>query len=412
MHAEGIPQGSEIRLAPRGAGRWFSAAFLLVWLCGWALGEAFALWFLIKGAIALLSGNPPDPGREPLEVGPAVAIGAFLILWLLLWTVGGIAAMAELLRLTWAEDRLAVRGGSLIVQRRRGPFRTVREIGRDTIRHIALAPRNDRLVVETDRSTVEVSTLGTRDERAQAIAVLRAGLGLSEATAARDAALPEGWQEIITLEGERALVPDLATRRTQARVASVVTLGAAAVTFLIGRAALGEPSLFALAFIALAATIALGWGAVWLARGRNEWRIGSGRLTLRRRYGAEARQVFEARRLEITVSSDSDGDDWFELAASSEIATELPAPQRTAGRPKHRRTITRAMSDASTPRRLGAWLARATGMTLEDHSAPEFREAEVARLREQLAGSGPFGKWAVKSIGRLEERRRENARGD
>lgn len=66
-----------------------------------------------------------------------------------------------------------------------------RGIARDTIRRIGLAPKYDRLVVETDRTTVELSTLGTRDQRQQAMVVLRAGLGISEATADRDAVLPE-----------------------------------------------------------------------------------------------------------------------------------------------------------------------------------------------------------------------------
>ena len=51
---ERTERGFEARLQPRGAGRLFGAAFLLVWLCGWLAGESVALWFLVRGAFALV----------------------------------------------------------------------------------------------------------------------------------------------------------------------------------------------------------------------------------------------------------------------------------------------------------------------------------------------------------------------
>src|SRR6185503_2242623 len=188
----------EIRLAPRGAGRWFGAAFLLFWLCGWAMGEAFALTMLVKGAIALLSGTPIHSGGSPVTLAALLAFGAFLLFWLAIWTVGGIAAFHQVLLLLWASDRLAARGGALEVVHARGPFRRRREFPRHLIRRLALVPKHDRLVVETDRGMVELSTLGTRDEREQAMVSLRGALGLGDAAAHDDVKLPEGWEEIIT----------------------------------------------------------------------------------------------------------------------------------------------------------------------------------------------------------------------
>ena len=398
----------EIRLAPHGAGRWFSAAFLSFWLCGWAVGESLVLWLLIKGGIALLTGTPPDPGREPLEFGPSLAVGGFLLFWLALWTLGGVLAMRELLLLLWAVDRLAVRAGELEVVRWRGPFRSRREYPRDAIRRIALMPKHDRLVVETDRGTVELSTLGTRDQREQAMLTLRSELGLSDAGAPDEATLPEGWEAIITPEGERALVPKLALRRTQARLAGVATAALGLVTVMVGYAAVREWEFIALAALTLAATIAAGWGCVWLARGRNEWRIGSGRLVLRRRFGAQVRDLFEARRLELTVSSDSDGDEWFDLeavgdpSASPEPATAL----RQVGRPTNRRSIARVMTDPTVPRRLGAWLARAADLPLEDRTTRQSKAIELAELRTQLEATGRLGKWAAKLLEHVGERKR------
>ena len=51
------------------------------------------------------------------------------------------------------------------------------------------------------------------------------------------------------------------------------------------------------------------------ARGRTEWRVASERLTLRRRYGSNVKDVLEARRLLLDSSTDSDGDIWYELFA-------------------------------------------------------------------------------------------------
>src|SRR5258706_14048234 len=63
-----------------------------------------------------------------------------------------------------------------------------------------------------------------------------------------------------------------------------------------------------LAVILSAAALLAGWAAVWLARGRTEWRIGSGRITPQRRFGANVRELFEGHRLELIVTRDSDAD--------------------------------------------------------------------------------------------------------
>ncbi|MGH7729981.1 MAG: hypothetical protein ACRENJ_01885 [Candidatus Eiseniibacteriota bacterium] len=401
----------EIRLTPKGAGRWISAAFLFVWLCGWAAGEAFALWMLIRGAIALVTGTPPQPDRENLPWGPALAAGAFLLVWLSFWTVGGVLALREFLRLAWGADLLAVRGGGLEVTHWRGPFRSRREIPRDILRRLALAPKNDRLVAETHRGQIELSTLGTRAEREQAMTSLRALLSLGGAVAPGESGLPEQWQDLITPEGERVLVPNLATRRTQARVAAGAAMVAAGFAFVIGRAAMGDLSLLPGAILALAAAGALGWGAAWLARGCHEWRIGSGRLVLRRRFGARVQDRFEARRLELTVTSDSDGDDSYTLEGVGEAeagGVAGPAWSSRPGRPAgKRRAIARALHDPSMPRSLGEWLARTAGMPFEDRTTREAREIELADLLAQLEASGRFGRWAAKAVGRLAEGRKK-----
>src|SRR5262245_21101596 len=215
--------GGELKLRSCGVGRFMSAAFLAFWLCGWAVGEGFVLWILITGAAALVTGRPPEAGREPLQVGPALFMGAFLLAWLALWTVGGIAAIAELLRLLWGEDRIQVASGRLTVTWGRGPFQSQRVFERETIRAVSLTGFREHLILRTERESIELSGLGSQEERREGAAVLRAAIGLSDDPSV-SAAIPRGWEEVITSEGERALVADRSTRRAQARAASVVAM--------------------------------------------------------------------------------------------------------------------------------------------------------------------------------------------
>ena len=57
--------GFEARLRRTGIGRYFGASFLAVWLCGWAFGETFVLWILVRGGIALLTGEALGSDPSP-----------------------------------------------------------------------------------------------------------------------------------------------------------------------------------------------------------------------------------------------------------------------------------------------------------------------------------------------------------
>src|SRR5262249_27742451 len=128
------PEGWQLRLKSHGAGRYVTSVFLALWLCMWVMGEGFALWILVAGADALVTGRLFVRGGAPLGWGPAVMVGVFLIAWLALWTFGGIAALAELTRLLWGEDRITVASGRLTVTWSRGLYHTGRSFERDAIR--------------------------------------------------------------------------------------------------------------------------------------------------------------------------------------------------------------------------------------------------------------------------------------
>jgi hypothetical protein len=89
MNLERTANGLEARLKITGLSRFVGVAFLALWLCFWAVGEAFPIWFLTVGAWALLTGNPPEPGRQPLSPKWALPVGLFLLFWLAFWTLGG-----------------------------------------------------------------------------------------------------------------------------------------------------------------------------------------------------------------------------------------------------------------------------------------------------------------------------------
>lgn len=408
MIGERTMDGWRLCLKSQGCSRFVSGAFLAVWLCGWAFGEAFALWLLVQGGFHLVTGTPLGPARGPLPIGPTLLIGLFLLFWLTLWTIGGIAACAELLRLLWGEDRLEVAGGRLTVTRIRGPFRSRRAYERSTIRRISLTGRDDRLVMDWGRGHVELSGLGTHAERIEGAAALKAELAIPEEIPASNAVLPQGWEAIIAPDGARVLVSDRSVRGKQARTAFIGTFLLATVTFLVARDALDRTALFAPTVILLVFTLAAAAGALWLARGRWEWRIEKGLVTLRKRYGMGARSVFQGRYLVLEHSTDSDGDPWYELHALSE-----PDPAPTvrkiggatiswrSGRPKNRRAIARRMNEAGSLRNLGGWLSRETGIVLEDRTTPETRTKEIAELRTALEQSGRFGRWTAKLVDRL-----------
>jgi hypothetical protein len=396
VQAERTDRGLEMVLRPRGAGRFFGAAFLSFWLCGWVVGEAFAVWILYHVARALLSGTPAGPFREPVALGALLAMVGFLLVWLALWTLGGSAALREVLRLVWSKDRIVAGTASLRVLRGVGPFRSTLEIPREKLRRIYLAPRTWALSAETTASPVTLSKLGSHAERRDVASALRDELRVPEDLPVDDAApaLPKGWQETVTPEGDYALVPDLGVRRRQSRVATVFALALTTLAVLLVSQSTNDPSVVPPAVLISVAAAAVTWGAVRLARGRIEWRIGVGSLTRRRRFGWRVRDLLEARSLELTRSRDSDGDECFALEALG------------PGGPAGRKTIARATDDPTVPRQLGGWLAARAGVPFRDRTTQEAAVEDLERTLASLRESGAVGRWAARWIERASASRR------
>jgi hypothetical protein len=397
MKIERTGAGLEARLAMAGISRFFSAAFLAVWLAGWAVGEAFAVWLLSVGAWSLLTGHPPEAGREPLRPEVALPIGLFLLFWLALWTLGGVMAGRELLRLLFGRDCVRVGNDALEIEHSYGLFCSRERLPQVELRRFYRRPGSAALCVETARGTTELTRLGTACERAELEEILNAEFRLATQPAP-EAALPEAWCETFSLERDAVLVKNPATRRKQAITAWIfcALLGALTLYVISGtqrRAELWVPAIVLAGFSAAAML-----GAVWLSFGRDEWKLEKGRLVLQRRFGANRTTKFEAVALELFEDNSGDGGPSYELTAIEANAPPRPSSYRTG---KHRRVIYSKTDDPTEPRKFGQWLSERWQLPFADQTTHEAKAQSLEELKQQLVGSGPLGRFALRVIERL-----------
>jgi hypothetical protein len=160
------------------------------------------------------------------------------------------------------------------------------------------------------------------------------------------------------------------------------------------RESVQRPGILPVALLFTGLAIFAIWGVIWLARERMEWRIGSGRIVLQRRFGASVSDQFTAESLELTSTRDSDSDEWYTLDAVGADA---------AGKPGRKR-LHRTMTDPTVPRHLGAWLAMRASMPYADHAGGSDRTLELTALISQLEQSGPLGKFAARFLGQVAKR--------
>jgi hypothetical protein len=126
------------RLRVTGWARYVDAAFLCLWLAIWAVGEAAALTLmaaLLASAVSVALGRPLALASRVAPTDGTVSLFLlFLLLWTALWTVGGFAAAAHLLRRLSGEDLVDVSGLDVYLTRRAGPFRRRRRVPHRSIR--------------------------------------------------------------------------------------------------------------------------------------------------------------------------------------------------------------------------------------------------------------------------------------
>ena len=302
--------------------------------------------------------------------GPGLLFVAFVAGWLTLWTVGGLSAMRQLLRLLWAWDRLEYDGAGLRLMSRVGPFVIRREWASDAIRGIATRRRDSALVIDEGSRIHVLTSFGARAEREALRDELRKVLGVaSRAPAAADATdLPEDWESERDEAGTLRRFRRRAIRAAQVRVA---WNAAAAVAVLAGHGPLsalrdgswgaGETALVLIVTPLLLLFVGL---SLWLSHGREDIGVHAGALEFRRRFLGRTRAVaVRPARLHVARNVDGDGDEWFRLRALDGA---------------RRRTLDRAMNAPERVVRLGRWLAAHTGLPLDIDPGMEERPQRLA----------------------------------
>ena len=96
-----------------------------MWLAGWVVGEVFAVGMLatITAALAnIFSEHLPAWHTDIVSNGGVAFAILFLVLWLTLWTIGGIAAITQLTRSLVGEDVIGLSESGFEVVRRAGPL--------------------------------------------------------------------------------------------------------------------------------------------------------------------------------------------------------------------------------------------------------------------------------------------------
>lgn len=339
-------EGATASYRPAGVARYFGAAFLGIWIVGWALGEAFAVGFaflLIRSIVGSAIGvSWPIQGGEWIAGGAAGFALIFISFWLALWTLGGVAAITQFLRSVGGEDRIEVHGTSVTVTRRAGPFRRAKSYDRSDIRAIRLRSKDQAVMIDTATASREITRYGTPDERKQLADWLKQRLVLAASSSALS---PRGW--LVRTEGVETYLTrtDPRSRLIGASIAWVITL-LSAMTWVGAMATQSRAG----AVASLVITALLAAFALWLTFGRSEWLVRPGLLTFRLEFLAWARErTFQSARLAVSTSTDSDGDRHYKLTITDAQGSK---------------TIATEMNDDADTMELARWLAARSGFPL------------------------------------------------
>jgi hypothetical protein len=314
-----------LRLRASGCARYAIAAFLGIWLCGWAAGEYFAA----RAALMVV--------RQAFEEPNVLVTGAFafLAIWLTLWTLGGLAALFTLVRMLAGRDEIRVSSDAWVISKAVGPFHRTRVVPVSAIR--AILELRGNVILELDDRDVVVTSLPSAEERNWLLRQHRsARVGEDDP--------PRQWRVTPDAEGgvrvERRVGESLGCVLLLAGVAVI-----AGIPLLRSPGPLHEIELGSLAVALLFASL-----AIWNGFRREALLVAPGRLSREVRFLGMRRVIeFERESLTLTKTRDSDNDDRHELVA------------RVNGK---NRTLLSELNDGRSTSRLGHLLARHTGWTL------------------------------------------------
>lgn len=152
-----------VRLVFRPSGwlRVFVVAFLAFWLCGWAVGE----WFALRLVVGAMQGGVESQAAKALTHPAGWVVGGFILTWLLFWSFGGLAALVEILRIVAGRDELTILHDEYVVWRGVGPFGFQRRFRREQLRELYVRRKSRDPVIEAGSGRHVVSRGVTIDDR-------------------------------------------------------------------------------------------------------------------------------------------------------------------------------------------------------------------------------------------------------
>jgi hypothetical protein len=103
---------------------WFLVIFLSAWLCGWLMGESFAITQLFDSETPLFA-------------------NAFLIVWLTLWTIGGAFAITILFWMVIGKEKLLVDSNVLEIGKHIFSFKISKKYDINEVKHLATNPAHE-----------------------------------------------------------------------------------------------------------------------------------------------------------------------------------------------------------------------------------------------------------------------------
>lgn len=351
------PHGSgwQVTLRPRGFARFFMVGFLGFWLCGWAMGEWFALGLIASSLESLFGpGFIPDFIQLGFDThvsrGQASMVLAFILFWFALWTIGGMFALGQGLLLL--AGREVVRWGPEALEVERRAFVLLSSARLDPTTLTGFVTSRGSLLARRGGRSVAVARLGTDEERAELSTRLetwRQAFGRHVRRSPEEPPAP-GWSVTRDETGGYALTPSASARwLAAALLAFVASLFYLVLGFmLLDRR--GTGAVIGLFVLGLPATAAA-YGAVWLAVVRESWHPRARSLEIRRSaFGRTWSRMFSPLGLELRAHSDSDGDLHWTLTAHGD------------GKPH---PLASAVHDSAEPDAIAAWLAERTGVEVD-----------------------------------------------
>lgn len=320
---ESLPDGIRVTLLPQREDRLLRALLLLACLAGWAAGEIHVVSLLLEFAaqVGLAPAGPPHA-----DMGPVSA--AFLLLWLVAWTVGGLGVGRALLRLLFSSDVFSVAPTGFVLQQRIGPWKRTRWFFPGEIERLEMQGDEGPLVARQGRRRIPLTDLGTPADRRWLLGLLGEAVGAPGSVALEDAPgkllpAPAGYDAETLPDGSVRLRYSAEQRFSQ--VGCVFGLALVMNSFLVGILTVlwrdpfeGEVFMRVLFWILLIPCAYLGLGLahgfLWSLFVRQEWRLSPNLLEVRHRapHRAWSERYTEAA-LALVSRRDDEGDEHFSL---------------------------------------------------------------------------------------------------